>query len=304
MSAARSQTQLPSGHRNPQPPRRWRLNNATNASYIAASYVKFVESGGARVIPLVYNEPPQILHKKLNLVNGVLLPAVSTKKVIYIDVVESIFTNVVRRNDAGDRFPLLAICLGFELLAIIVGKGILEVFNAKDEASNLQFMKNTSLAGAFFERFPPSLLKKLATECLTMENHHYGISPKKFQKNKYLYSFFKILTTSVCKDNKVYVSTVQARKYPVTAFEWHPEHVPYKIMGFKNLKNYCLPSSRNAFQWGLPGIPHSEAAVQVTQNVANYFVREARESIKRPSPGEILEHLIYKHKHTYSGRAG
>ncbi|KAL0399491.1 UNVERIFIED_CONTAM: Gamma-glutamyl hydrolase 1 [Sesamum radiatum] len=40
-----------------------RLNNATNASYIAASYVKFVESGGARVIPLIYNEPPEILHK-------------------------------------------------------------------------------------------------------------------------------------------------------------------------------------------------------------------------------------------------
>ena len=38
-----------------------RLNNATNASYIAASYVKFVESAGARVIPLIYNEPPEIL---------------------------------------------------------------------------------------------------------------------------------------------------------------------------------------------------------------------------------------------------
>ncbi|KAK7848870.1 gamma-glutamyl hydrolase 2 [Quercus suber] len=38
-----------------------RLNNATNASYIAASYVKFVESAGARVIPLIYNEPSHIL---------------------------------------------------------------------------------------------------------------------------------------------------------------------------------------------------------------------------------------------------
>jgi gamma-glutamyl hydrolase len=38
-----------------------RLNNETNASYIAASYVKFVESAGARVIPLIYNEPREIL---------------------------------------------------------------------------------------------------------------------------------------------------------------------------------------------------------------------------------------------------
>lgn len=40
-----------------------RLSNATNVSYIAASYVKFVESGGARVIPLIYNEPTETLLK-------------------------------------------------------------------------------------------------------------------------------------------------------------------------------------------------------------------------------------------------
>lgn len=39
-----------------------RLSNATNASYIAASYVKFIESAGARVIPLIYNEPSENLH--------------------------------------------------------------------------------------------------------------------------------------------------------------------------------------------------------------------------------------------------
>jgi gamma-glutamyl hydrolase len=44
-----------------------RLSNATNASYIAASYVKFVESAGARVIPLIYNEPPEILFEVTNI---------------------------------------------------------------------------------------------------------------------------------------------------------------------------------------------------------------------------------------------
>jgi gamma-glutamyl hydrolase len=34
-----------------------RLSNATDASYIAASYVKFVEAAGARVVPLIYTEP-------------------------------------------------------------------------------------------------------------------------------------------------------------------------------------------------------------------------------------------------------
>lgn len=38
-----------------------RLSNATDASYIAASYVKFVESAGARVIPLIFNEPIEVI---------------------------------------------------------------------------------------------------------------------------------------------------------------------------------------------------------------------------------------------------
>jgi len=40
-----------------------RLGNATGASFIHASYVKFVEAAGARVVPLIYNEPPEKLLK-------------------------------------------------------------------------------------------------------------------------------------------------------------------------------------------------------------------------------------------------
>lgn len=40
-----------------------RLSNATSASFIIASYVKFVEAAGARVIPLIYNEPTDKLLK-------------------------------------------------------------------------------------------------------------------------------------------------------------------------------------------------------------------------------------------------
>lgn len=40
-----------------------RLKNGTNVSYIAASYVKFVESAGARVIPLVYTDPIDVIFK-------------------------------------------------------------------------------------------------------------------------------------------------------------------------------------------------------------------------------------------------
>lgn len=68
-----------------------RLNNASNASYIAASYVKFVESAGARVIPLIYNEPPEVLFEKLNMVNGVLFTGGWAKSGLYYETVKAIF---------------------------------------------------------------------------------------------------------------------------------------------------------------------------------------------------------------------
>ncbi|CAM8888128.1 unnamed protein product [Rhodiola kirilowii] len=263
-----------------------RLNNSSKASYIAASYVKFVESAGARVIPLIYNEPTDVLFKKLNLVNGVLFTGGWAKSGLYYDVAKQIFKEVLKRNDAGDHFPLYAICLGFELLTMIISedKNILESFSATDQASTLEFMKNANIEGTVFQRFPPDLLKKLSTDCLVMQNHKYGISPGTLLKNKRLSNFFKLLTTSNDEDNKAYVSTVQANEYPVTAFQWHPE--------------------KNAFEWGLSMIPHSEEAVQVTQYVANYFISEARKSRNRPLSKLVLDTLIYNYSPTFCGKAG
>lgn len=263
-----------------------RLNNATNASYIAASYVKFVESAGARVIPLIYNESPEILFEKLELVNGVLFTGGWAKSGLYYEIAQQVFKKVLEKNDAGEYFPLYAICLGFELLTMAISKdrNILEEFSAVDQASTLQFMENINTEGTVFQRFPSDLLKKLSTDCLVMQNHRYGISPKRLQENPDLSSFFKILTTCADENNKVYVSTVQSHNYPVTAFQWHPE--------------------KNAFEWGLPMIPHSEDAIQVTQHVANFFISEARKSLSRPPARKVLDNLIYNYSPTYCGKAG
>jgi gamma-glutamyl hydrolase len=77
----------------------------------------------------------------------------------------------------------------------------------------------------------------------------FGISPQRLQTNDALSDFFRILTTTPDKDGKVvepikyfsvlilssrlnficnclyqiYVSSVQAYSYPVTALQWHPE---------------------------------------------------------------------------------
>ncbi|KAL9250405.1 Gamma-glutamyl hydrolase 2-like protein [Drosera capensis] len=263
-----------------------RLRNGSRVSYIAASYVKFVEAAGARVIPLVYNEDREVLFEKLDLVNGVIFTGGWAKSGLYFEIVGEIFKKILQKNDAGQFFPCYAICLGFELLTMTISKdvNILEKFQGTDQASTLQFVESASIEGTVFQRFPPKLLKKLSTDCLVMQNHQFGISPERFEGNDRLSSFFNVLTTSTDEEDKPYISTVQAQNYPITAFQWHPE--------------------KNAFEWGLSMIPHSEDAIQVTQHVANYFISEARKSSNRPPAQKVLDNLIYNYSPTYCGKAG
>ncbi|KAH9723282.1 gamma-glutamyl hydrolase 2 [Citrus sinensis] len=212
-----------------------RLSNATNASYISASYVKFAESGGARVIPLIFNEPEEILFEKLELVNGILYTGGWAKNGLYYDIVEKIFKKILEKNDAGDHFPVYAICLGFELLSMIVSE------------------LNGSVGS---------------------------------NKRAYLVILLCLLSilTSVINHYQVYVSTVQAYNYPVTAFQWHPQ--------------------KNDFEWGPKAIPHIEDAIRVTQQAANFFISEARKSSNRPPTRKVLDNLIYNYSPTYCGKAG
>ncbi|CAA0832460.1 Gamma-glutamyl hydrolase 1 [Striga hermonthica] len=53
---------------------------------------------------------------------------------------------------------------------------------------------------------------------------------------------------------------------------------------------------KNAFEWGLSMIPHSEDAVEVTQLVAKFIVREARKSKTMPSLQSVRDNLIYKYR--------
>ncbi|KAF7822608.1 gamma-glutamyl hydrolase 2-like [Senna tora] len=242
-----------------------RLTNATDVSYIAASYVKFVESAGARVIPLLYNEPQDTLLKKLDMVNGVIFTGGWSKKGLYYDTVQTVYKKVLEKNDGGDYFPLYAISLGFELISIIISEdsNILDDFTSSKQPINLYLTQNAISDGAMFQRFPPDLLKKVTTDCLVLQNNRYGLSPEGLLNNEKLSSFFEILTTSKDANNK-----------------------------------------KNAFEWGTKNVPHTEDAVRLTQSAANFLVSEARKSSTRPDSQDVLDNLIYNYIPTYCGKAG
>eukprot|EP00252_Welwitschia_mirabilis_P017081 TRINITY_DN37964_c0_g1_i1.p1 TRINITY_DN37964_c0_g1~~TRINITY_DN37964_c0_g1_i1.p1 ORF type:complete len:344 (-),score=63.86 TRINITY_DN37964_c0_g1_i1:163-1194(-) len=263
-----------------------RLSKDPNVSYIASSYVKFIESGGARVVPFIYNEPAEILEQKFQAVNGLLFPGGWDKYGPLHDTVEKLFQRALEENDKGKYFPVHATCLGFEIVTMVVSKNrsILESFDASNYPCSLTFKNEAAKNSSIFQWLSPEVVSRLSSLPILMDNHKYGISPERFSQDAALSKFFRILTTGVDRKNKEYVSTVEAYNYPVTATQWHPE--------------------KNAFEWQIPNIPHSADAVEVTQGIANFLISEARKSDHQATEQEEQEYLIYNYPTYYSGKVG
>jgi len=85
-----------------------------------AAYVRYIQGAGARVVPIVYDEPEEVTIEKLGKVNGVLFPGGGGD---YVNVGKLIVEHAKKMNDEGQFFPLWGTCLGFERLAIFTAKG-------------------------------------------------------------------------------------------------------------------------------------------------------------------------------------
>ncbi len=76
---------------------------------IAASYIKWGEAAGARVIPIFYDTQPDMVRRIFNIVNGVLIPgggANLTPGHQFYDTARLLIDLAIQANDNGDYFPV------------------------------------------------------------------------------------------------------------------------------------------------------------------------------------------------------
>ena len=246
-------------------------------SYIAASYIKWVESAGARAIPIFYDDSETDVRHIFSLINGVLIPgggATLSPGHMFYDTARLLVDLSIEANDNGDYFPVHGTCLGMETLTVVISQNytILEEYDAEDAAATLLYTDSAE-GSHFFKSLPPDVVHDLQQQPIAMENHGKGLSVSGYKDNPRLSSFFNILSLSIDKSGKPYVSTLESKKYPITATQWHPE--------------------KNAFEWTKTvHIPHSPDAVRMTQEVANFFVSEARKNAHLSSSIEEEDDLL------------
>ncbi|KAM4822971.1 gamma-glutamyl hydrolase isoform X2 [Urocitellus parryii] len=231
--------------------------------YIAASYVKYLESAGARVIPIRLDLTHAEYEKLFKSINGWVLS--------------------VSSYDDGDYFPVWGTCLGFEELTYLVSGECLLTHTEHTVAVTLPLnFTGATLQSRMFQNFPADLLLSLATEPLTANFHKWSLSIKNFTLNEKLSKFFSVLTTN--RDDKIeFISSMEGYKYPVYGVQWHPEKAPY--------------------EWEkLQGISHEPNAVKTAFYLAEFFVSEARKNDHHfESQSEEEKALIYQFRPIYTG---
>jgi gamma-glutamyl hydrolase len=76
-----------------------------------------------------------------------------------------------------------------------------------------------------FKHASAKMMDVLANDNVTMNNHHYGVTPDHFSQTPALADMFDVLSTNTDRLGKAFVSTVEAKKYPIWGTQWHPEKV-------------------------------------------------------------------------------
>ncbi|XP_063155401.1 gamma-glutamyl hydrolase [Candoia aspera] len=253
------------------------------SSYIAASYVKFIESAGARVVPIRLNRSNEEYDKIFHSINGILFPGggVDLKTSEFSRVAKIFYKKALEANDRGDYFPVWGTCLGHQLLTYLTsGENLLIRTNTDGFIMPLNFTQGANRS-KMFQDFPEDIYELIASEPVTSHFHFWSLSVQNYTENEKLRNFYKILTTNF--HTVEFISTMEAYRYPFYGVQWHPE--------------------KNPFEWkNSTGIPHSSAAIKVTFFIADFFVNEARKSSHHfSSKKDETDVLIYNFNPVFTG---
>jgi len=260
-------------------------------SYLAASYVKYLEGAGAQVVAVRYDAPKSNLTEIFSGLNGLLFPGGGASLGLsspYFQASQFMWNMAMNANKQGDYFPVWGTCLGFQLISVLVGNESVLTggFDSENYAIPLTFVINATDSRLFNpDNCPQDVYEALGTQAITMNNHQDGVTPDAFYASAAMTSFYRLVSTNLDRKGREFVSTIEAYDVPVYGTQWHPE--------------------KNIYEWNTDEeIPHSLVAVLSAQYTADFFVNEARKSNHSFSTAQLNQYLIYNQNPVFTGKAG
>lgn len=195
----------------------------SGGSDFPASYVKFLESGGARVVPIPYDLPASDVKALLSNINGALFTGGATafynkdgSPSQYALTAQIIFDEATTAHAAGESWPLWGTCLGHELISVLAAglDASPSPLTAGWDAENLTLPVDFTPAAATSRLWgsPGAATPKALFETgLSYNAHTSGVAPADFAKSASLSSRFEILGTSADRRGDIFVATMEGK---------------------------------------------------------------------------------------------
>jgi len=100
----------------------WNRDEETYLCYVAASYVKYLECAGARVVPILLEQSENYYEKIFENINGLLLPGggACLKTSNWAKIATKFMIWSKKEADLGGYFPIWGTCLGFEQMFVSI----------------------------------------------------------------------------------------------------------------------------------------------------------------------------------------
>ncbi|KAI4470280.1 protease family c26 gamma-glutamyl hydrolase [Holotrichia oblita] len=249
-------------------------------SFIAASYVKYLESAGARVVPIMIGKNKEYYKELINNTNGILFPGGATffnQSDGYADAGQIIYDIALELNQNGDYYPIWGTCLGMELMVHVAlgGKEVRSHCSATKISMPLEF-KADFRTSKLFSNAPDDIVEDLTNLDITYNSHNYCLTEETFEENNLL-NDWQIISTNKDVNDFEFISVFESKRYPFYSIQFHPEKANFEF------KSSLL-------------IPHTAEAIKSSQYFANFFIEEAkRNNHKYPDWRSEQQAMIYNY---------
>lgn len=293
-------------------------------SVLSTDIVRFIEEGGARVLPIHYKTPWETVKNILSHVNGFVFqgggPMYWPKKEVvdHFNLQWKVYQWAMEENMKKEGFfPILGVCLGFQRLIELSAlwnegkQGFLadsteDVYKIRDEyfglyrvesefhPSNMELVEKTSVlfngTAEIIEKFNINDTKKLF-----FLNNKLGINETRLKNDKNLNETWKIIGRSQDFEGKWFITAIEHNKFPFFGLQIHPEKIQF------DSNDYVIKMSEEG---RLHYIPSNQESITINSKIAINFVEECKKNKNYFEKSKDFEPKLIDNYKAYIHRGG